>query len=84
MDYEATFDEIALDPLVDVIRRIVQSRESDPDSLDSVEIVLELQQEFGIGIVNQAVRILANRPKPNASPPSSGEIHPLWDRDQDG
>jgi len=62
---------------------IEQIQGCDADALDSVEMVLELQEQFGIEVVDQAIRILNNRPMRKPCRPLSGDVDPLWDRELD-
>jgi acyl carrier protein len=60
----------------EAIGRIRQIEQLDTDSLDTVELILELEDEFGGKIVNLAIsKIKVHK---------IGQSHPLWDRDLDG
>ena len=68
----------------EVIRRITRMRECAPDSLDSIELFLELQEEFGNEAVDWAYRFLEAKRTAEVPRRSPGERDPLWDRDLDG
>jgi hypothetical protein len=57
------------------------------DSLDAVELVMELEEEFGIETVRLAARFIeasrTHRSKGKLTS-SSIEADPLWDREFDG
>jgi hypothetical protein len=67
----------------EVIQRIDQMDGSDPDSLDRVEIVLELREEFGTEAVTWAFRFLEAKRAASDARASLREKAPLWDRDLD-
>jgi hypothetical protein len=74
-------------PIDEVIDRISEMQTLDLDRLDKVEFVADLQEEFGIETVHQAVRMIKGRgerakvDQPKARPDAAD---PLWDRDLDG
>jgi acyl carrier protein len=62
------------------------------DSLDRIELIMELEEEFGKEVVRWALRFMealaqrhdvAHRSKPRTGPGPEGP-DPLWDRDLDG
>lgn len=78
-------DELKRQPIPDL--RLPDSY----DSLDRVELIMELQEEFGKETVNWAVRYIEASEERHqtrrswglpGAPRASGE-HPLWDRDLD-
>ena len=54
------------------------------DPIDTIEIVVDLEAEFGTGVVQQAIYLLERKRKRSTSQPTCGESDPLWDRDLDG
>jgi hypothetical protein len=74
--YEERLDE--------VIGRLSAVQDCGADPLDLVEMVVDLREEFGDGIVHQAIRLLEARRKADGPRASSAASDPLWDRDLDG
>jgi hypothetical protein len=71
--------------LVDeVIDRITFAQGCDFDSLDTVELVMDLEEEFGAEPVKWAFRFLEARGIVLGSRQPFGEKDPMWDRDLDG
>jgi hypothetical protein len=75
-------------PVDQVIRRIRELPQLSADSLDAVEFVTDLEEEFGAETVNRALLELhfLSRPKhPEGSPRKPSQSPgPLWDRELDG
>src|SRR5262245_22557005 len=70
--------------LAEVIGRLSAIQDCGADSLDLVEMIDDLCEEFGDGIVHQAIRLLEARRKADGPRASSTASDPLWDRDLDG
>jgi hypothetical protein len=67
-----------------VIDRITRMQRRDPDALDTVEMIMKLQEEFGAEPVRWAYRFLVARGVAQSSLSTTGEREPMWDRDLDG
>src|SRR5438067_10181771 len=67
----------------EVIERLRLFEDFDLDSLDTIEAVVDLREEFGATIVDRAIRQWEGRPTIGGAQPP-GERDPMWDRDLDG
>jgi hypothetical protein len=67
-----------------VIQRITVMEGLGMDPLDTIEILVDLETEFGTGVVQQAIYLLEKKKKRSRSQPTGGESDPLWDRELDG
>jgi hypothetical protein len=63
--------------VVEVIQRNTFLQERDPDALDTVEMVVELQKEFGTEAVKWAFRFLVARGVAEGSRRPSGKMDPM-------
>lgn len=70
--------------IADVMRRITGMQKLGADPLDTIEFIVELEEEFGPGVVEQAISLLEEKKKRGRSQPMGGEPDPLWDRELDG
>jgi acyl carrier protein len=70
--------------IAEVVRRITLMQKLGLDPLDTIEFVTELQEEFGIRVVHQAISLLEMQKKCDRSRPKGGEPDPMWDRELDG
>jgi hypothetical protein len=77
-----SFDRYEL--ISDVMRMITGMQELGVDPLDTVEFVVGLEEQFGTGVVQQAISLLERKKKRGRSRPMGGEPDPLWDRELDG
>ena len=77
-----TFDRDEL--VAAVMQRITVMEGLGMDPLDTFEIVVDLEVEFGSGVVQQAIYLLERKRKRSRSKPTGGESDPLWDRELDG
>lgn len=77
-----SFDKNEL--IVAVIQSITMMEGLGMDPLDTIEIVEDLEAEFGSGVVRQAIYRLERKKKRDRSEPTGGESDPLWDRELDG
>ncbi len=78
-----TFDREEL--VDDVVRRLSSIQELGlADSLDTVELVMDLEEEFGKEPVKRALRILEARGVVLGSSQPYEESDPMWDRELDG
>jgi hypothetical protein len=67
-----------------VIDRITRMHRRDHDALDTAELIMELQREFGAEPVKWAFRYMLARGAAQGSRPATRERDPMWDRDLDG
>jgi hypothetical protein len=77
-----TFDRDEL--IAAVIQRITVMQRVGMDPLDNIKFVVDLEAEFGTGVVQRALHLLERKQKRLRSQPSGGESDPLWDRELDG
>lgn len=77
-----TFDRREL--IDDVIRRLTLMRDLDADSLDTLELMVNLEEEFGTEPVKWAFRFLEARGVGPGTRRLFGKSDPMWDRDLDG
>jgi hypothetical protein len=68
----------------EVIERITVLQQARRDSLDWVEMIVELQEEFGTEAVRWACRFLVARGMAEDRRMAEAARGPLWDRDLDG
>ena len=66
-----------------VLQRIRVIYRLGPDSLDSLEMIMDLEAEFGVEPVKSAFRFLLAREAAQGARPGSAERDSMWDPDLD-
>jgi hypothetical protein len=77
-----SFDRYEL--ISDVMRIITDMQELGVDPLDTIEFVVGLEEQFGTGVVQQAISLMGRKKQRGRTRPMGGEPDPLWDRELDG
>jgi hypothetical protein len=68
----------------DVIDRLTLLQGRSPDSVDGAEVILEVQEEFGMEAVRWGFRFFLARGAAERRRLAAAARGPLWDRDLDG